>query len=763
MELELDSTLEVFRGRLDDLFHGVARIVYSRREETVEPEKGPSIEEAGLPKPLVDALHRRGIKRLYRFQWEAIKSILDGYNTVIVSGTGTGKTEAFLIPVIAQCLEKPDVRPRALVLYPTKALARDQFQRIQELLGYSGAYATVYDGDTPARDRRRIGLNPPQILVTNPDMLHIGLVFSPYIRRMARRVDYVVVDEMHVYEGVFGAHVRAVVERLKVFTKKKLLFIGSSATVGNPERHGETLFGEKVRVVRGPPMRRGVAYHVMVSSGYLSRWTVAAGVASILASMGLRVLVFTDSQQMAEVLARIIRRSYGREFLVHRAGLSPLERRVVETKLSRGEVDGVVATPTLELGIDIGYLDAVVMASPPPSYAKYLQRAGRAGRRGRTGYVFLVLGDDPIDSYFESNPVEYYRQEVPPVYLEPGNEEVLRIHALALLVQQGYVYRRLGISSEWFRALDKLVSEGLAVKTGYLYHPVPRVSRRELLKYKTIRGCGPQVSIVDYSSREAIGYRELPMALLDLHPNAIYLHSGRVYRSLGIDIGRRIAFVERISDDTPYYTRPLYTTDLLEYSIVMERISRSGVPLAYADTVISITLVGYTVYSIYSTSKPTRIEYLEKPITYSYKTKALLLKYPVNPEWSMMENAEAFHAIEHVLITAARPVCGASLGEMGGISYPSGDIVVYDGAHGGSGLARLLYERFEKAEELAYKIVSNCKCIDGCPRCVYSPYCGNNNKVLSRRKAEYILYKVLYGREEIQEKPCSKRYGEPIA
>ena len=141
-------------------------------------------------------------------------------------------------------------------------------------------------------------------------------------------------------------------------------------------------FGEKIRVVRGPPMRRGVAYHVMVSSGYLSRWTVAAGVASILASMGLRVLVFTDSQQMAEVLARIIRRSYGREFLVHRAGLSPLERRVVETKLSRGEVDGVVATPTLELGIDIGYLDAVVMASPPPSYAKYLQRGGRAGISG---------------------------------------------------------------------------------------------------------------------------------------------------------------------------------------------------------------------------------------------------------------------------------------------------------------------------------------------------------------------------------------------
>ncbi len=744
-------------------FHGVVRIVYSRREEVGEPEKGPYIGEAGFPKQLVDALKKRGIHRLYKFQWEAIKSILDGYHTVIVSGTGTGKTEAFLIPLIVKSLEEPGRKPKALLLYPTKALARDQLGRLHEFLGYGPVYATVYDGDTPRKDRRRIALNPPHILISNPDMIHVGLVLSPYIRRMIRNIDYIVLDEMHVYEGAFGAHVRAVIERVKRFCKKTPLFIGSSATIGNPERHGETLFGERVRVVYGPIWRRGVAYHVMVSTGYLSRWTVVSGVASILAEQGLRVLVFTDSQQMAEVVARIIRRSFGREFLVHRAGLPPDERRAVELKLSRGEVDGVVATPTLELGIDIGYLDAVVMASPPPSYAKYLQRGGRAGRRGRIGYVFMVLSEDPIDSYYERNPEEYYRQEIPPVYLEPGNEDVLRVHALALLLQQGMVSVKSIKGRGWISALEELVNEGLAVKTGYTYFPVWKVARRELLKYRSIRGAGPQVSIVDRSSNVVIGYRELPMAILDLHPYAIYLHSGRVYQSTGIDVDRRVAYVERLPDETPLYTRPLYTTDLIEYDVLMDRVSSRGVPLAYARVKISVIVEGYAVYTMFESERPSSTEYLSEPVVYTYSTRALLLKYPVNSEWDLMENAEAFHAIEHTLISATHPVCGASLGEMGGISYPSGDIVLYDGAHGGSGLARLLYERFEKAEELAYNIISNCKCFDGCPRCIYSPYCGNNNKVLSRRKAVKVLYNILYRRQAVYGKPCEKRHGKPIA
>ena len=759
--MKIDLIFREFQELLLNRYGNQVKIIHIRKEEIGEPEPGPFIEELDIPDFLRHNLLTKGIKRLYKFQWEAIKYILNGYNTVIASGTGTGKTEAFLIPLIVKGIDSSR-NPNSLLLYPTKALARDQLKRINEITGFGYVTTAVYDGDTPRKERKKISSNPPHILISNPDMIHVGLVLSPAIRKMVRNIDYLVLDEMHSYEGAFGAHVRATIERVKIFRRKDLVFIGSSATIGNPKRHGEMLFGEKVKVVRGPIWRRGIAYHVMISAGYLSRWSVSASVAALLSRLGLRVLVFVDSQQMAEVIARIIRRGFNAEFHVHRAGLTPEERRSVEIKLSRGEIDGVVATPTLELGIDIGYLDAVVMVAPPPSYAKYIQRAGRAGRRGRTGYVFMILGDDPIDSYYEKNPEEYFTQDIPPVYIEPSNEEVLRIHALALLLQQGMVKKDLAKRISWKKAFDEVVDEGFAVSIPIGYFPVWRRARREFFKYMTIRGAGPQVAIHDENDK-VIGFRELPMAVLDLHPYAIYLHGGKVYQSIMIDPGKRIARVRRLPDDTPLYTRPLYTTDLIDYDIVRERISTRGIPLAYARVTISINVEGYAVYSIFESNRPAAIEYLDRPVVYTYRTRALLLKYPYINEWDLMGNAEAFHAIEHTIISAARPVCGAGLGDLGGISYPSGDIVIYDSAVGGSGLASLLFDRFEKAEELAYKIMEDCRCDDGCPRCIYSPYCGNNNKILSRRKALYVLGRVISGKARIYEKPAKSRYGNPIA
>ncbi len=757
-----DSILDRVIADIESRFRGLVKPAYIRKEEVGEPEPGPPIDDLDLPYLLKETLKARGIRRLYRFQWEAIKSILDGENTVIVSGTGTGKTEAFLIPLIIHGLSSRQ-KPSSLLLYPTKALARDQLKRINEIIGFGGVSATIYDGDTPAKVRRRIASNPPHILISNPDMIHLGLVLSSAIRNMVKAIEYLVLDEMHVYEGVLGAHVRAIIERLRRFHGGSPVFIGSSATIGNPEHHGELLFGEKVRVVRGPIRRRGLAYHILLSIGFLSRWTVASILASVLASNGLKVLVFVDSQQMAEVLARSIRRSGAYRFMVHRAGLSREERRRVEELLSRGEIDGVVATPTLELGIDIGYLDAVILASPPPSYGKYLQRAGRAGRRERVGYIFMLLGDDPIDAYYERDPEEYFRQEIPPLYIEPSNEEVLRLHALALLLQQGYIRYDSVPDKHWLNALEKLVGEGLVRKYRRGFYPLWRRAREEFLRYPSIRGAGPQVAIIDRASEKVIGYRELPMAILDLHPDAIYLHSGRVYRSIAIDVEGRRAYVERMPDDLPLYTRPLYTTDLVDYEVLDKRLSSRGIPLAYTRATISIIVEGFMVYNIFDSSKPLSKEMLEKPVVYTYTTRALILKYPYNGEWDIMGNAEAFHAIEHTLISAARPVCGAALGDLGGISYPSGDIVVYDSTPGGSGLSRLLYERFERAEEIAYSIINSCRCEDGCPRCIYSPYCGNNNKILSRRKALYILHDVLRKKTVVSEEPAETRFGNPIA
>ncbi|NPA98249.1 MAG: DEAD/DEAH box helicase [Crenarchaeota archaeon] len=729
-------------------------------EETGEPEPGPGIEDLDLPEPVIEALRNRGIRRLYRFQYEAIKKIMDGYNVVIVAGTGTGKTEAFLIPLIKLGLETR-MKPVSLLLYPTKALARDQLARIHGVLGFGGVTAAVYDGDTPSKERRRISREPPHILVTNPDMIHVGLVLSNPIRSFIRSARIMVFDELHVYEGVLGAHVRAIIERIKRHRRGRTpQFIGVSATIGNPKEHAEALFSSPVEVVEGPRRRKGTAYHVLVSAGKLSRWTVAAGLASMLIDLGLRVLVFTDSQQMAELVARIAK-SYGKQLLVHRAGLKPEDRRAVEHKLRTGEAQGVVATPTLELGIDIGYLDAVVMVAPPPSFAKYLQRAGRAGRRGRTGYIFTILSDDPIDAYYERNPERFYNQEIPPSYLEPDNEEVLKIHGLALLLQERVVFGRY-LRDPWRRALDSLVYERLAVKIADRYivnwRPAFKIFREN---YMSIRGAGPQVRIIDRETGEVIGYRELPQAILDLHKDAIYLCSGKIYESLGIDPVKRVAYVRRLPDDTPYYTRPLYSVDVVDYDIIMERTTSRGIPLAYARAALKIVVEGYVLRNYYEAGKKGIKNWLDEPVSYSYVTRAVFAKYPVNEEWDWMSNAEAFHAIEHAVISAARPVCGAGLGDMGGISYPSGDIVFYDAAPGGSGLARLLYDRYEKAEDIAYEIMARCDCLDGCPRCIYSPYCGNNNQVLSRTKALYMLGLVRKNKYRLPA-PLEDRYGKAI-
>ncbi len=738
-------------------------IIHVYKEKTGEPEPGPFIDELDLPDPLKETLRRRGISRLYKFQWEAFKSILDGFNTIITAGTGTGKTEAFLLPILHTIYNFRPPKPSALLLYPTKALARDQLQRINDYFGFGVFSSAVYDGDTPRKVRQRISSSPPDILVSNPDMIHVGLVLSPTIKRFLRSVKYIVFDELHVYEGVFGAHVKCIVERIKKFRRRDLpLFIGSSATIGNPKEYAETLFGVDVKVVEGPVRRRGIAYHVMVSAGRLSRWSVTAALAAVLSKLGLRFLVFTDSQQMAELIARIAWRSYGVEVMVHRAGLPVDERKLVETKLRMGEISGVVATPTLELGIDIGYLDAVIMASPPPSYAKYLQRAGRAGRRGRKGYIFMVLADDPIDAYYERNPRRFYEQELPPLYMEPDNEEVVKIHLLALLLQQGRI-RRNELKGIWLRIANDLVAEKLAAWIGPYLYPNYRLARKLFLReYMSIRGSGPQVGIYDADTGDLIAYRELPQAVLDLHPEAVYLVNRRVYRSVSIDVEKKIAYVKRLPDDTPFYTRPLYSVDVVDYYVLSSRISSRGIPLSYAWVQLQISVEGYIIRNYWEGEKTGVKKWFDKPITYTYATKALLLKYAEINDWDYMSNAEAFHAIEHALISAARPVCGAALGEMGGISYPSGDIVIYDGAPGGSGLSRLLFERFEKAEEIAYEILSKCDCEDGCPRCIYSPYCGNNNQVLSRRKAEYVLRNILVGKAIVKAKPIVEKYGKPI-
>lgn len=737
-----------------------ASIAHVYKEEQGEPDPGPRVVDIGLHPALVKALERYGIDRLYKFQFEAYQNFNRGDNIVIAAGTGTGKTEAFIVPILDAILKMGvrTPRPYAIIMYPTKALARDQLFRFKLLAeGGLGLKVDVLDGDTSRDERTRIYSDPPHILVTNPDMMHYGLALSDRIKRLIRGYRVLVLDELHVYKGVFGSHVKWVIERMKTYAGGALQIIGAGATIGNPESLGEKLFGAKPTVIRGPRRRRGKAYHVMVSIGSASRWSTAALITAFFARRGLKTICFVDSQQMSELVARIARRTYRTEIAVHRAGLPAEYRREVEEKFRSGEIKAIAATPTMELGIDLGDLDVVVMATLPKSFSSYLQRAGRAGRRGRPGIIVTLLGDDPIESYFLRKPAEYYSQEPDPSYVEPGNPEILRVHAAAFLLERGLV--RLGSVSEPLRsALIQLASIGAARRVGDNTILPDWEKLKHIVRSSSLRSAGPQVSI--YEDNRKIGYRELPQAMYDLYPGAIYYSAGKTYLAVELDISSFKAKVRRVGGEVNFYTKPLYTVDVEAISPLEQR-PLGPLRLIYADVTLSVIVEGYIVREEYTGKKLSEV-YYDEPLKWSYDTKAVLARYPNPGIKDPIRLISGYHALEHAMIAASKPVVGASDTDLGGISYPSGHIIIYDSTPGGNGASRLVYERMEKVHDITENTLAGCDCEDGCPKCVFSPYCGNNNMFLSRTAAYEILRAVYRARPGFTIK-SERPIGKPLA
>ncbi|AJB41326.1 ATP-dependent helicase [Thermofilum adornatum 1505] len=727
------------------------KVVYVHFEPSREPALGGPVEKTVSDSYLLEALKKRGIENLYKFQEEAINAIRNGKNTLIISGTGTGKTEAFLIPIIEDLLKEPNAR--AVLVYPTKALARDQVERIQYYTSaVFGFRVGVYDGDTPDRERENLQSYPPKILITNPDMLHISLRKAGFLQEFLQETKYIVLDDAHIYSGVFGAHVYYILRRLKRIVKNEPVLVASSATIGNPEEFAEKILGENYTIVSAGATRRAPIYHVMLRPVLRSKLAESIYLLQLLSSRKLKTLLFVDSHKVAESVSLLAKQA-GVKVEVHRAGLLPEHRKRVEEKLKKGEIDAVVATPTLELGIDIGELDAVIMHNIPPTYSKYLQRAGRVGRRGKTGYVFLILGDDPISSYYERNPQEFYTQVSDPVFLDPANEEVVRVHLVAMSLDSPFKLEEL---TTFERVVCKRMEEEGYLKkdiNGY-YQPTLK-GLRFLRSRENIRGVGEQIKIVTETGK-VLGYREYPQAIKELFPGAIYLHAGTPYISLGIKKGKAVVKLLPVKMP-PVTTSPLYYTYPYDGKVYLER-EVMGIHVRYLDLTIEDHVYGY-VTKTFPEGQVVSQKLLEDELTYSFKTKGILLEFPPKQEWTDIQNAEAFHAIEHALIFAGQMIVGASQTDMGGISFPTGQIYIYDSFPGGSGVTKQLFYKLEEALKRAYNIVSKCNCEDGCPRCIYSPYCGNNNQMLSRRKAESVLKEVLS--LKILRKPV-QRTGRPI-
>jgi len=742
---------EPFIEKLKAIKH--LKIVDTYSEKPSQPKFGPEVEKLDLSQPLCQALKSRGIKRLFEYQHTAIENIFQGKNVVISAGTGLGKTEAFIVPILADIFANPfSPRTLGLIIYPTKALARDQLERINSYMSFAfGARAMVLDGDTPEKVRREIYSHPPHILITNPDMIHFSLQYSRDFKDLVSTVKYIVLDDAHVYAGVFGSHVAYVIRRLKRFTPEAQ-FIVASATIGDPKNFAETLVGEHFIEVSTPPSRKNEIIHILAKPEGISKTRLVTELMKTCVEHDLKTIIFVDSHKLAEIL-KILGEKTGIKVGLHRAGLKPEERKKVEQAFKKGSVKVIIATPTLELGIDIGDLDVAILYNIPPTMSKYIQRTGRVGRRERKGYVITILGDDPISAYFERHPSEFFNRPLERQVVTLENEEVAKIHMLAMARDKPYSLEELSHFER--RIAETLLADGfLALRRRTLR--ITRKGARFLSERQSLRGVGEVIKIVTRSGR-VIGYREMPMALKELHPGAVYLHGGRPYISL--DLTTKRAIVEPLPRDYPFITKPLFYSDPKEIEMYAEKRYR-GIYLRYVNLAIKDAVFGYVVKRFPGMENVREVE-LDKEYTYIFKTKGVFIYVEPESDWDLLSNAEAFHAIEHALISAAEIVIGAAPTDLGGISFPSGHIYIHDAYPGGSGVSAEFYRRIDEIVEKAFDIVSRCQCIDGCPRCIFSPYCGNNNKILSRRKAHEKLRKVLQ-LEFIEREVSVEHYGKPL-
>jgi DEAD/DEAH box helicase domain-containing protein len=715
--------------------------------------RGEEPARAARTVPLPDALDPRvsraiGVGSLYAHQREAWEAAAGGAALIVTTGTASGKTLAFNLPVLDALARDP--KSRALYLYPTKALAQDQFRT---LAGYRvpGLRPAIYDGDTPVEQRREIRRSA-NVILSNPDMLHIGVL--PHHERwgdVLANLRYVVVDEAHVYRGVFGSHVANVVRRLRRVARlygAAPQFLLASATISNPGELASALLGVPVAVVGEDAAPRAdrtvVLWNPPLLDGELGlRGSALAEAAKLQAGFveqGLRTLTFAKSRKAAELVHRFTAERLGDDDRLspYRAGYTAAQRRQIERRLAEGELLGVSATNALELGIDVGLLDAVISVGFPGTVASLRQQWGRAGRRGH-GVAVLVATEDALDQYFMREPAKLLGRRVEAAILDHENPRVLAGHVRAAAYEAPVDADDAEILGA--RALEAAAADPELRRTrrGYVWagkdHPSARIG---------LRSADPDTfTIVDGASGAVLGTAERSRAYSTVHPGAVYLHLGESYLVRELDEAALRAVVEPIAAD--WYTQVKKET---QTTIVEPRREerRLGLPLVFGEIEVTEQVVGYERRTIRSQERIEAVP-LELPVT-TFATEGIWFV----PEPEQLAGLEemprllgTLHAAEHALIAMLPLWAMCDRWDIGGLStniHPQTarpTVFVYDGHAGGVGIAERGFEQFEGWVADTAAMLAGCPCGDGCPSCVQSPKCGNLNEMLDKAGALALL------------------------
>jgi DEAD/DEAH box helicase domain-containing protein len=730
--------------------------------QNARPARSVAIPEELHPQ-VADALRARGIERLYSHQADALHAAWAG-PTVVTTGTASGKSLCFQLPTLDVLCR--DAKARALYLYPAKALAQDQ-ARALNALGVNRVRQAIYDGDTP-REQRSAIRRRANVVLTNPDMLHIGILpnhraWGDFFANLA----LVVVDEAHVYRGVFGSHVGNVLRRLRRVahaygTEPRLVL--ASATIANPAELAERLTGlEDFTVIErdgSPGAKRTIAmWNPPITDEKLatrrSPLAEAADLLAELVSQGARTIVFMKSRKAVELMskfAQLALEDLGHGHLAeriapYRAGYTAQQRREIERRLVEGELLGVVSTDALELGIDIGSLDAAICVTFPGTVASLRQMWGRAGRRGR-GLAVYVAGEDALDQFFCRHPDEFLDRPVEAAILDHENEQIHAAHMLCA-AHEGPLDASddATLGPGWRPTAERLVSAGeLRRRPNGTFVP-RRTDGFPAVEVSLRSASRDSVAIVDISSGELLGTVDLARSHTTTHEGAVYLHGGRSYEVAALDLEQRRAMVRPFAGD--WYTQPKRETDTY-IERLLDRREAMGVTLSFGTVVVTEQVLAFQKKRM-ADHEVLDLVALDLPET-SFATQALWYELGpgvISPELPLDQLLGALHAAEHSQIAVLPLLAMCDRWDIGGLStnlHPQTDaptIFIYDGHPGGIGITRRGYLAFEALVDDAHRLISECPCEKGCPSCVQSPKCGNLNEPLSKGGAAHLMGRML--------------------
>ncbi len=745
------------------------QVVYHKRIPERPATWGKPVD--AWPGTIAQMLSDVDIQNLFAHQAQAVDLVRTGQHVVVATPTASGKTLIYNLMVMEKFLVRPD--SKALFMFPLKALAQDQLRNLNKFtasLEGRRPTATIYDGDTSAWHRKRIRERPPNVIMTNPEMLHLS--FLPHHTRWASffsGLETVVVDEVHTYRGLLGSHMSQVFRRLQRVCRhygSAPVFIFNSATVANPNQLAEQLTGLEVRTVRESGSPKGKR-HILFIDPIDSPAQTAILLLKAALQRNLRTIVYTQSRKMTELIAiwaGTQAGEYADRISAYRAGFLAEERREIESKLSRGELLAVISTSALELGIDIGDLDLCLLVGYPGTIVSTWQREGRVGRGGQESAMILIAGEDALDQYFMRNPEDFIQRSPEAAVVNPFNPNILARHVVCaaneLPLSKNEAYMQAGGVAA---AVDTLETEGELLRSGKGDQWFS--SRKAPHRQVPLRGAGKSYTIIGSSDGENKGEIDGLRVFKETHPGAVYLHKGETYLVDTLDLETHTVSVTRAKVD--YYTRARahkHTEIMAIYDV--KQVAGSRVSTGKLKVTEQVT--GFDRWRIRGRKHIDRVP-LDLP-EQTFETDGIWFEIPssiqTQAESRYLHVMGGIHAMEHAAIGMFPLIVMTDRNDLGGISIPyhpqigTAAVFIYDGIPGGAGLCRQAFHRAGDLLDVTLKAIQTCPCESGCPSCVHSPKCGSGNRPIDKASAIFILKELLENGQKSGVVPGNSRRGE---